>query len=230
MPPIWGVEDPSMQRQPFDMPIYLDLISDPPRLPRMISFLNDGFYRTYNPATKLLDVFPLAPPYDNGYTNAIYRVLDVTNSGAVQIPTRFAFVQYTSPISPGSTPFERIFVRGVSDRITASLLQIEPPDFQGSATVADFRAHSSALSHGKAIDIPYAAYPIKNSAWVSSNQLAAIRSNIEAKVQIRLRLQQLSTNSNASRSREVTVALLLVGTLPLVYIFWRVVRRNTKSH
>lgn len=154
MPPVWGVEDPTMQRQPFDMAISFKTLSGAPHLPKAIAFLNDGFYRSYNPVGKSLDVVRLAAPYDNGFTNAIFQTNDPTNRGGMEIPTGFVFVQYTDPISPGRKPFERVRIQVVADQISDLSSAIEAPNFQGIADVADYRTHSVGLSKGKSSLVP----------------------------------------------------------------------------
>jgi hypothetical protein len=113
--PIWDPEDPKTGRQPFEMQTKFELSRAAPGLPASVTFINDGFYKSYNPATKSVDVIPLNPPYDKGFTKAVYRVTAMTNTPHSEVPSSFVFTVYLTPIGRVDI-FERIVVRGTTTR------------------------------------------------------------------------------------------------------------------
>jgi hypothetical protein len=62
MLPIWSPEDPQLRKQPFDMPVFFSYLKQPSKLLATASFVNDGYYRSYNPAMKRLDIIKLDIP------------------------------------------------------------------------------------------------------------------------------------------------------------------------
>ena len=174
MVPIWSPEDPATRRQPFEMLTFVDGLSGSPGLPGFASFVNDGFYRSYNPATRSVDVIALKPPYDRGYTNAFYRATDVNNSAGLALPARFIFMVYSTPLGVGEVPFERSVAEGVVHHAEPAPEEAAgPPAFQGVASVADYRISTSDSRY------PYAAYSITNGQWLNGTGVEALRVQIE---------------------------------------------------
>ena len=167
--PIWSPEDPAMQRQPFPMFVYFRVSDAPPHLPTAVDFINDGYYRSYSVRTKTVDVVRLRPPFDLGFTNAIYRVLETTNSGNLVLPASWVFQVYSSPLNAGEIPTPRLVVRGKTYRISDSAPEETVPKFTGLASVADWRQPGPAIQHGKKVELPYTSYPITNSAWLNAS-------------------------------------------------------------
>jgi hypothetical protein len=228
--PIWSPEDPEMKRQPFEMFVYYRVSEAAPHLPTWVDFINDGFYRSYNSRLKMLDVIRLSPPYDRGFTNAFYRVLETTNCGHLVLPASFVFQVYSSPINIGSTPAPRLVVRGKTFRVSDSAP--EEPDmlqFAGVASVADWRQHRSAIQDGTKVELPYVAYPVTNSRWLDATQLATLRARIESKVQTRLVMQRAMV---AVPWWKITLirCLLALSVVPLLYFAWRTIKQTTKNN
>jgi len=217
MPPIWSPEDPKTRRQPFSMFIVPDLSDKPPRLPVRVDFINDGFYRTYNPVTKVNEVMPLAAPYNTGYTNATYEVFAWTNTPRNTLPQQFTFTVYSSPLSPGKVPFERVRIRGRLAEAGDNAPEkagINP--FAGEANVVDYRVGSETNRLGQ----NYLAYSVTNGAWLDSNQLASVRTKVE-------RSRQFATKERSHRSKRwLVVGVMGLITLPIILAFWRELRRK----
>lgn len=224
MLPIWSPEDPKTRRQPFPIAVFPELLPEPPQLPARVSFVNDGFYRSYNPVTKELDVRKLAAPYDSGYTNAIYQVLSLTNTAKHTLPARFVFAVYSSPIRPGDVPFERVMVRGSVDEVTDDAPEkAQIARFDGQASVVDYRVRGSFQSVGQTSEYKFGAYPVTNAAWLNSNQLARVRSRIEKGIDLKHK-----NNQHANR-RFLIIGLLGSLSIPMVWVFWRGLRQRSKS-
>jgi len=224
MLPIWSPEDPQIRRQPFSMLTFVETIRESPALPAKVSFINDGFYRSYNPVKKALDVEPLSPPYDKGYTNAIYQVLAVTNTSTQTLPAHFVFAVYSSPIGAGEVPFERVLIRGVTSQVSdAAPEKAEIAGFDGLASVADYRIHGAVRRSGRVSEYKYAAYPVTNANWLNSTQLQATRSRVERRLE-----QKLAKAGNGNR-KVVLTAVFVLSLVPLAWIFWRSVCQSRQQ-
>jgi hypothetical protein len=229
--PIWSPEDPSLHRQPFEMLAQYRLFDEPPRLPAAVDFINDGFYRSYSMREKALQVVRLSQPYDRGYTNAVYRVLQTTNCGSLVLPAEFLFQVYSSPISPGSKPFERLIVRGSALRVSkAALGRLAPPEFTGVASVVDWRQHGLEIEHGTRKEIPYMAYPVTNASWLGPTQLALLRARIESRVEKRLAVQRAEASAPPGRLAVLRFVLGLFAAVPVTYLIGRAIRRSHRKN
>jgi hypothetical protein len=142
MPPIWNVEDPSIRRQPFDMRVSVERLDQRPRLPSFVAFINDGYYREFNPSTGENVVIALKPPFDKGYTNAYYQALEYTNIGPIVVPQKFIFVAYSAPLGTGVQPFDRWTINGTVETANSTAdhrLSLSADD--GVASVTDYTVH-----------------------------------------------------------------------------------------
>ncbi|MCW5555311.1 MAG: HlyD family secretion protein [Verrucomicrobiae bacterium] len=224
MLPIWSPEDPKTRRQPFPMAVFAELLSAPPHLPARVSFVNDGFYRSYNPVTEEMDVRKLAPPYDSGFTNAIYQVLSLTNTAKHTLPARFVFAVYSSPIRAGDVPFERVLVRGWVDEVADHAREkAQIARFTGEASVVDYRIRGTVQSLGQTSEYQYGAYPVTNAHWLNPDQRARLRGRIEHGIELRHRSTQ-----HANR-RLLIIALLGLLSIPLAWGGWRGLRQKPSS-
>jgi hypothetical protein len=176
MPPIWSPEDPTIRKQPFEIPVFWERSPRPPHLPWSAQFVSDGYYRSYNPSTKKLDVIPLASPYDRGFTNALYRVLETTNLNSIVLPTRFVFEIYSSPIFKTAVPFNRLVVKGNTTRVLMSgNSKTAPPQFKGVAQVTDYRQPRAESQNVRMDRSPYITYSITNGTWLDVEGMTKAR-------------------------------------------------------
>jgi hypothetical protein len=206
---------------------YFQLLPKPPGLPLSVDFINDGYYRSYNPSTKMLDVIPLPRPYDKGFTNAIYRALNLTNlPSGDSIPAAFVFVWY-SPF--GGVPFERLRAQGVITRVSSKVERaLEAPRFDGVAHVADYRVKGSGLTARTDVPFPYFGYPITNATWLDTNAVAAVR----AKAEERLRRQEMITKLDREKTGSVRLAVvsaLVVVMILSAWIFRRAMQQKSTT-
>ena len=222
MLPLWAPEDPKTHRQPFSMMVFRELLPEPPQLPAKVSFINDGFYRSYNPVTKVVDVKPLNAPFDKGYTNAIYQVIALTNTAKNTLPAEFVFAVYSSPLNLGEIPFERVMVRGVVAEAGDSAPEgARISYFDGRATVVDYRINGSVRRAGLVSEYKYAAYPVTNGAWLTSNQLANVRKGMAKTEELRL-------ESRLRQSPRIVIIGIMGGLSGLgIWFFWHAMRQNT---
>jgi hypothetical protein len=65
------------------LPAFVFRMSDLPKLPQAITFLDDGFSRKFGAPRQR------PPPFDKGFTNAIYTVNSFTNVGSYSLPREF---------------------------------------------------------------------------------------------------------------------------------------------
>jgi hypothetical protein len=214
--PIWSPEDPKIHRQPFMMLGFVEMLKEKPNLPASVSYINDGFYRSYNPATKSNDVIPLAPPYDGGFTNALYQVISLTNTAKYTLPSEFVFVTYSSPVSSGMPPFERSFVRGVVTAVSDTARdRAEIIDFAGVATVADYRIQGTAKRAGQIAEYRYAAYPVSNANWLDANSLQKLKASRDLQLEIKLE----RGIKHKSYRRSITITFITVSLALLIWVW-----------
>jgi hypothetical protein len=191
MLPIWSPEDPQLRKQPFDMPVFFSCLQPPSKLPATASFVNDGYYRSYDPALKRFDIIKLKPPFDKGFTNAYYNTLTVTNANSYTIPGGWSFVVFSTPFD-NELPFERQMIRGHTTGISNSAQGASAlPEFAGIAAVADYRVHGSVTYHGTNVSYAYAPVPITNGQWIAPTQLELLRKKIESRVESQIRSREV---------------------------------------
>jgi len=233
MPPFWSPEDPAIRTQPFKMPIAFDLFSEAPYLPSAARFTDTGYYRSYNPATRSVDVLPIAPAYEKGFTNAEYHVTATTNIGSLCVPRLFDFIVFAVPVMPQQKLFERIHVHGVATRVCNSPGEgIWEPRFDGVACVADLRLAGSAKINGTNANFQHVTYKVTNGVWRTPKELELTQKNYERRLQATARLLERQRRQGVRRTGSV---LLLVSTALLtsavvVWCMWhKQHRRNEKQ-
>jgi hypothetical protein len=218
MLPIWIVEDPKTRTQPFEMQIYFERLNGKPRLPASVSFINDGVYRSYNPATGLSDIIPLKPPYDKGFTNALYQVISTKTSFGLELPEEFLFVAYSTPIG-NATPFELLQVHGW----IASVGQFKGEEFnlhafKGNAQIYDYRVSAAVHVLESNRISPFIAYPVTNGAWLSEPAVARVRSDAELRMQKQLQGQVIASRVQKRTGLYVFLGLLLFSPPVLLWL------------
>jgi len=231
MVPIWSPEDPQIRRQPFTMKVLYELLASAPGLPSRVDFLNDGYYRSYNPVTKAIDVIPLASPFDKGYTNAVYRVLTVTNIAGYSLPGRFVFTVYSSPIGANEISFERSVVWGKTEGVSdAAPEKADMRPFNGLASVVDYRLGGVVRLSGQSYPYKYCPYTVTNGLWPDSSQLPAIKERYEKSFIRKLKAKAITDAHNNGKRRFVlcVMALILVG--PLILLSLQAMRLKASRH
>jgi len=97
--PVWILDDPNLRHENFKMSAEWATADQPPHLPTRVTYFNDGIFRVYHPVKKERVSFRAQKPFDQGYVNATYEVLQRTNCGGLAVPTEFVFTRYAIPIS-----------------------------------------------------------------------------------------------------------------------------------
>lgn len=118
-----------------------------PRLPTRVVFFDEGLKR--HPSWKSAKPVRRQPPYDRGFTNAIYSAGTFTNLGGVALPTSAVLEVFApkdevfSQQQPGTNPSDllshsryRITLTNATLRVTQALT---PPKFPGVTYVSDSR-------------------------------------------------------------------------------------------
>jgi hypothetical protein len=110
MPPVWLTADPHLRSGEFTVPVKCSRNRESGYL-ETLYFLNDGLYRGWDTQARRPVQWRFPPPYDRGYTNAVFFWNQYTNLGSSAAVTAFSFVQYSSP-SDGAEPYVRYLVKG----------------------------------------------------------------------------------------------------------------------
>lgn len=220
MLPIWSPEDPVLRKQPFEMLFFPEMMKESPKLPQKIAFYNEGYYRSYNPATKTLDVIKLRSPYDKGFTNATYQALALTNVGKITVPQKFIFKVYSTPLNRGQIPFERVLVSGVTKEVGMKAAErVKLASFDGVASVADYRLGGATTStQGKSAN-NYIPYQVTNGAWLDLNQLAQVKARND---------QVLLVNKMSDRTQKSIRGVFAITALAFVLLVIRAMRKPQK--
>lgn len=173
------------------------------QLPKMIVFWNEGYnYDTDRPPSQgNLVLRRETPPYNKGYTNAIYHVLETTNSGPLILPQHFTLTRFM-PKKGASKSSEIIkgwkyeaFVEQVE--AISGTPRLEPSSPITRTYVIDQRIKTQFPT------IPDARYVATNGQWLPQGSLP----NIPA---IKRQVQVAATyNTNASRA----ILIVLVAFL-----------------
>jgi hypothetical protein len=132
------------------------------RLPRKVLYFADGNYHAVSTSGRPVNG-PLPKPFDKGFTNAIYEVLEFTNASGVFIPTKFIFTRYGLRTQSNSTTL------AIITETVAETTRIEAPGFnhdwkpalKGPHWIIDTRFQSPTGS------VNHFAYPVTNGAWKS---------------------------------------------------------------
>jgi hypothetical protein len=131
------------------------------RVPRRVTYLGDGYWHTLTTTGKPLDA-AMPVPFDKGFTNAIYRVLSVTNFYDTFIPTEFIFTRFgVRPTGSNKAVIEKLTethaivssITGLSQ--STNLL----PKFDGTVRVLDTRSKTPGSAN------PGVTYVVTNGNW-----------------------------------------------------------------
>lgn len=167
--PICCLDDRALRAEKFKMRSILTRADAEPRLPTWLAYLSDGFYRTEGASGRL--VFKAPPPFDQGYTNAVYSVGALTNCGTLQLPLEFSFTRYAvshDATKPGLWVRTRILGKAtkISERHSSPVLL---PQFSGAFMVKDNRFTSANPPVGQL------HYEIRDGEWDNETNAAAAK-------------------------------------------------------
>lgn len=149
------------------------------RLPNRITFWNEGEEVTFAPrssatnqlqdALKSFSVQPVlrrAPwPYSEGFTNAVYEVIEVQAVGRSSIPTHFKLSLFR-PKPGGQTSADvelATVVEGKAEIVNGSVAKIGPPEVSARTLIVDKRVNVGRESGG-------VVYWANGERWLSQRQ------------------------------------------------------------
>ncbi|MBI3416610.1 MAG: hypothetical protein HY043_15060 [Verrucomicrobia bacterium] len=165
--PVWIILDPTTEYSNTRFPSLINQENSFPRLPQKIVYFSDGVGR-YAPSDDRSYEFQLSPPYQNGYTNAIYQVLTTTNVGGMFFPLRATLTMFCQANNAVNS----------NDLFACNIYDIRTKKVIPSTSVTDFRpflpigtlvtdhrlelglplrnplTYASAVTNGWLIDVP----------------------------------------------------------------------------
>jgi hypothetical protein len=102
--PVWRMEYPQLWYTGISLPVVAEYTSQPPHLPRLITYYNDGKGRFFDPDKGHREV-AAPPPFDKGFTNAILES-EMIGTNGLMLPKRsvlsFFAANLSNPISTNS--------------------------------------------------------------------------------------------------------------------------------
>jgi hypothetical protein len=141
------------------LPAFVFRMSDLPKLPQAIIFLDDGFDRKFGVPRQR------PPPYDKGFTNAIYTVNSFTNVGSYSLPREFNLKVFL-PVSSNIKLFAEY--NGIVDNVRPECsLTNFIPEIGGIGFVNDQRFLSVDDTHR----MPFL---YRTNRWLSMNEVEAL--------------------------------------------------------
>ena len=141
------------------LPALVFRVSDLPKLPQTITFLDDGFDRRFGAPRQR------PPPFDKGFTNAIYTVNAFTNIGGYSLPRQFTLEVFL-PASTGIALFAKYNGIVNNARPECSLTNFIP-ETGGVGFVNDFRFISVDATRKTGFDY-------HTDRWLSMNEVEAL--------------------------------------------------------
>ena len=111
IPPLYDINACVLHDNNLTMEAQWDLSKHSPALPAFVAYMNTRGYPTFDKAGQRTYI-PLPPPYNRGFTNAVYAIVGVTNLNGLALPTGFTFQRF-EPANAGRRKEDlRVVVRG----------------------------------------------------------------------------------------------------------------------
>lgn len=188
-----------------------DLKDSPPYISESIKFSNNGRVENYRDGKVVLREF--APPYEAGYLDAKYSLIQSTNISGITLPLKFSLNRYTKKQSASSAEDLKLLtsVTGVVHRIDMKCsIEKFTPELSVYTLVADYRVVGSGDP-----DTPRPLrYMLRKGAW---------RGEKEVRESDEYRNRELRRAVNEKYRERLTgfrwVVLLLMGAICLV-TYW----------
>ena len=139
LPQLWPFDDPELLDQDFSLEAQWLMLSNNGNFAEQVVFFSDGNYRARSLGKSVL--LPAPPPYDKGYTNAIYRVESLTNFAGSMYPRDFVLKRLKPKTSGTSTQDLVLWTEyiGRVDRFEETVIPVGLPDIPSSAAIVDKR-------------------------------------------------------------------------------------------
>lgn len=234
--PVWILDDPNLRNEKFTMAATWACEAESPHLPTKVTYRNDGVMRAFDFTKKERMVFPAPKPYDQGYLNAEYAALSMTNVADLRIPTKWTFTRYaippdargkTSEQTNGAQNFELV-VRSVVavEDATVEVVGMQTsfrPKFTGTLNYLDRRF---AYSNPAVINV---LNTMSNGQWPEITA-SLIR---QAKITARATAPALSADASASSlARARRIRLTVAGAVVAISVAFAIhllSRRNSQQ-
>jgi hypothetical protein len=208
--PIWLLRGSSLRNTGFTIPATWSLSAASPRLPEKIIYLNEGLQWS-NAGASGPDFPRYAPPFAQGFTNAVFERLSTTNLAMLSLPSEFTFTRYAAA---GSKLLVDVKIHGRAS--AASLLATRPrfkPEVTAKVDVADMRFSKDKRP------IPVLRYATSNAVWQEKEALVSLATKARLK----------TATASRRKSRSSAVSLLIFGALLLGPMVWLYTQRG-KPH
>ena len=159
--PIWLLEDLTLRNEGFTMQGFLK--REDGGLPREMTYFHDGLIYARMKGTGRITL-RAPPPFQDGFTNAIYRALETTNVGAFKIPLKFEFLRFGVPGGSAATLSVRCKITGELKSTVANAVASDfAPKLEGRTYVQDTRFRKSD------VPIPVLKYNTTNVQFLKSD-------------------------------------------------------------
>ncbi len=226
--PIWPLDNPLLSDAGFTLSGKWFLNETPPHLPVELIYLNDGIYRGYNYTKKEPKEIKLPPPYNTGYTCAVFTATSITNLNGSSVPLGFYFKTSQTPLGGHTPDMPRDVMFGEVKTIKAhSSVDVFRPAYQGEVSIHDY-CIVEKMPKGSISDsnVMYKAY---NGDWPEGEKLEGLVYKYIHKVAL------LKADDEKASAKKADLALLhrhrlvvlvfffLTTCLPIVLLFfmWR---------
>ncbi len=172
--PIWQMDDPTLNAEGFQFAAHITQSSSASP-PSMVTYFSDGAYRLRDGNGPRRLVWA-SPPYNQGYTNAIYQAQTSTNINGIELPASWTFVRYMPERnSPDrnrlrSRTITRGLVDSISPRVSVTSLRPIPPD---NVLIRDERFAQVK----KPVAQTEVRYSLTNGVWPSTADLRPAYTN-----------------------------------------------------
>jgi len=219
LPRVWTYEHPIQVFTNNLVEATWNTTPESPYLATNIIFLNNGTYYvdSYHGVEKNVNPMRLPKPYENGYTNAIYRADSLTNFEGLMIPLHFKLTRLERVQDPKHAADLRIFSSAEASvsHITHHDAGRFLPDISTNTTVVDRRFFLSP-AHPNEID-----YISPSNSWLAMEQAHKTKAAV---FQAANKQKESKAGQSVSKRRIVVVVLLGFCGLVGISILWRSVR------
>lgn len=226
--PVWIQDDPNLRYEHFKVQAKWELGGA--LLPSRVEYFNDGIFRVYHPVKNERVSFTARAPYKQGYINAVYQVLEQTQTAGVTLPAKFIFTRYAIPplsntntapeVGSGIIGTNHLMVRSVirvdDAQVTPGIAtKIFRPEFQATLTYMDRRFAYSNPAVVNVLNV------ISNGQWPEVTPQLVKQAKITARATAKPQLPK-------SQGRK-GVVLIALGLITLVFVLLIVFRKPKKT-
>lgn len=167
--PHWPLDDPGARLRGFTVEGRWALNKDALGLPISVVYLSDGIFRGVSDRTGQTVSFPEPPPFNQGFTQAVFMATLSTNVGAYRVPLEYTFKRFA--IENGKYELlteETASARHVELRASRDNFL---PLYIGKVDIGDGRFRVPNFNHPNKFD--YFTYSSSNGVWPTFAQVAA---------------------------------------------------------